>query len=236
MPKRNNMGSRKIYKPVYKLKFVQRVILDEILSAIELPNYFFGGIKKRDFVKNAKYHSYNSNFLLLDFKNFFNTINYRMIYFALIKENIPDKTAKLITRICTKKGYLIQGSPTSSFLSALVLKHEFKSTFKLLQKEKFVISVYVDDITISSDTNFKNKQRYILRMFKHKYIKINPAKTEYRRNDCEITGVLLRNKKLYPGNNLNHSLRYFKSVDSYIGCYCIKEYIEKISNGILYQN
>jgi len=62
--------TRPINAPVNKLKFVQSRLLNNVLYKLKLPEYFFGGLKKKDAVLNARYHQGNKYFLLTDFKRF----------------------------------------------------------------------------------------------------------------------------------------------------------------------
>ncbi len=63
--------TRPINAPVKKLKEVQSKLLINVLYQIKLPEYFFGGIKKKDAVLNARFHQGNKYFFLTDLKDFY---------------------------------------------------------------------------------------------------------------------------------------------------------------------
>jgi len=48
--------TRPINAPIKKLKYVQSQLLNQVLYKLNLPEYFFGGLKKKDAVLNARYH------------------------------------------------------------------------------------------------------------------------------------------------------------------------------------
>src|SRR5690606_31702380 len=147
--------TRPINAPVNKLKFVQSQILNEVLYQIKLPDYFFGGLKKKDAVLNARYHQGNKYFFLTDLKDFYPSVHYSSVENALRKEGFYPDVAKLITRLCTKEGAIPQGCPTSSFLASLVVYHSCGDLFSKYQDSGLTVSIYVDDITISSPADFK---------------------------------------------------------------------------------
>lgn len=200
--------TRPINAPVHKLKYVQSRLLNNVLYKIGLPEYFYGGLKKKDAVINARYHQGNKYFFLTDLKDFFPSVNFKSVETALRNEGFYPDVAKLITRICTKEGAIPQGCPTSSFLASLVVYHSCGDLIEKYKNNGLKVSVYVDDITISSPFNFKEQTPQILEEFRCRGLKINFKKTHYCAYNPIVTGIQVKNNGISP---LPHT--YERSVD-----------------------
>ena len=190
--------TRPISAPVKELKDIQTSILHKILYKIKLPDYFFGGLKGKDAVMNGRYHQGNKFFFLTDLKNFFPSVLSQSVEKALRKEGFYPDVARVITRLCTKENGIPQGCPTSSFLASLVVYHSCGDLFKMYQKDGLKISVYVDDITISSPIDFKEKTQGILNDLRERGLKINFEKTKYCSKNPIVTGVQVKNNGIAP--------------------------------------
>jgi len=204
-----NIKTRPINAPIKPLKKIQSKILKNVLYRIELPKNFFGGLKGKDAVLNSKFHQGNKFFLLTDFKSFYPSISSKRVEQALRNEGFYPDVARLITRLCTSQGRIPQGCPTSSFLSALVLKHTISDFIKDYENESFKVTVYVDDITISSSIDFKNKVPEILNKLREKDLKINFEKTYYKTKSPNITGVIVKNNSIVPPQ---HTFSFSKDI------------------------
>ncbi|OIQ19315.1 MAG: hypothetical protein BM557_06320 [Flavobacterium sp. MedPE-SWcel] len=200
--------TRPINAPVNKLKYIQSQLLNNVLYKLKIPEYFFGGIKKKDGVLNARHHQGNKYFFLTDLKNFYPSVHFTSVEKALRKEGFYPDVAKLITRICTKEGAIPQGCPTSSFLASLVVYHSCDDLFEKYKKEGLKVSVYVDDITISSPVNFKERTPLILEELRSRGLKINFKKTHYCTKNPIVTGIQVKNNGI---SSLPHTFDY--SVD-----------------------
>lgn len=190
--------TRPINAPVEKLKNVQSLLLNNVLYKLKLPEYFFGGLKKKDAVLNARHHQGNKFFFLTDLKDFFSSVHFTSVEKALRKEGFYPDVAKLITRICTKEGAIPQGCPTSSFLASLVVYHSCGDLFEKYKTEGLKVSVYVDDITFSSPIDFKDRTTKILEELRYRGLKINFKKTHYCTRNPKVTGVHVKNNAIIP--------------------------------------
>ena len=190
--------TRPINAPVNKLKYTQSQLLKNVLYKLKIPEYFFGGIKKKDAVLNARHHQGNKYFFLTDLKDFYPSVHYTSVEKALRKEGFYPDVAKLITRICTKEGAIPQGCPTSSFLASLVVYHSCGDLFEKYKSEGLKVSVYVDDITISSPVDFKERTPLILEELRSRGLKINFKKTHYCTKNPIVTGIQAKNNGISP--------------------------------------
>lgn len=190
--------TRPINAPINKLKFVQSSLLNNVLYKLKLPEYFFGGLKKKDSVLNARYHQGNKYFFLTDLKDFYPSVHFSSVETALRKEGFYPDVAKLITRISTKEGAIPQGCPTSSFLASLVVFHSCGDLFEKYKNDDLKVSVYVDDITISSPVDFKERTPQILEELRNRGLKINFKKTHYCTHNPIVTGIQIKNNGISP--------------------------------------
>lgn len=200
--------TRPINAPIYRLKKVQSRILRDVLYSLQLPDYFFGGIKNKDAVLNARYHQGNKYFFLTDLKDFYPSVSFRNVELALRKEGFYPDVARLITRLCTKEGAIPQGCPTSSFLASLVVFHSAGDLFQTYMDQGLKVSIYVDDITISSPIDFKNSVPKIIEDLRERGLKINFDKTYYRTKNPIVTGVCVKNNGI---SAMQHT--YERSID-----------------------
>lgn len=215
--------TRPINAPVKDLKFIQAKLLKEVLYKLKLPDYFFGGLKNKDAVLNARCHQGNKFFFLTDLKNFYPSVHFSSVEKALRKEGFYPDVARLITRICTKEGAIPQGCPTSSFLASLVVFHSCGNLFTKYRNEGLRVSIYVDDITISSPIDFKEKTSEILSELRNCGLKINFEKTHYCSKNPIVTGVQVKNNGISP---LPHTFE--RSIDDSIKESSRKGHVERI--------
>ena len=185
--------TRPINAPVEKLKLIQSKILRLLSANFPLPEYFFGGVKGRDAVKNGRFHQGNKFFFQADFKGFYTSIHFSWVESSLRKRGFYPDVARLITRICTTKGSIPQGCPTSYYLAAIVLADRASKIFQKYMDLGFKVSVYVDDITISSPIDFKDQTSKILEELRDVGFQISFEKCSYKTKDPEVTGVVVKN-------------------------------------------
>lgn len=156
-------GMRTIEAPTDDLKCVQYDIACMLTDVLHvLPHNAAHGFTKNRNCKTAiQVHQRNESvwFLKLDIKNFFPSISRRMIKEAL-KNNavtaayLTTDTIVRLSKICTKDGVLVQGSPTSPILSNMVLVEFDETLTRYCNNKKLIYTRYADDILISSKNKF----------------------------------------------------------------------------------
>tara|TARA_R110000744_G_C19338450_1_gene559235 strand:+ start:1115 stop:1987 length:873 start_codon:yes stop_codon:yes gene_type:complete len=223
--------TRPINAPITKLKYVQSQLLKKVLYKLKLPEYFFGGLKNKDAVLNARYHQGNKYFFLTDLKDFYPSVAFTSVEKALRKEGFFPDVAKLITRICTKEGAIPQGCPTSSFLASLVVFHSCGDLFEKYINNGLTVSIYVDDITFSSPIDFKQNTEKILEELRNRGLKINFKKTHYCTFNPVVTGVQVKNNGISPlPHTFERAVDLTRSEASRNGHIQRIKYIKKIAN------
>lgn len=157
--KKKNGSIREIHAPSKKLKQVQRQLLvafDELDSSRPSVHGFR---KDRNVVTNAVEHSGTKKYYVfnVDLKDFFPSITFPRVFgvFTSAPFNLPKNVAAVLARICTFKGTLPQGAPTSPSLSNYICRSLDGKLQELAKKHSSTYTRYADDLTFS----FTRKQR-----------------------------------------------------------------------------
>ena len=121
--KKRNGKYRTIYEPNYLLKHIQKKILINILNNKSISKYAKGYHKGISLKDNAVPHINKALILKLDIKDFFENITFMDIYNSCFEiEYFPKPVGMMLTYLCTYDDHLTQGSPTSAYISNLVMK------------------------------------------------------------------------------------------------------------------
>lgn len=209
--KKDSTEKRQITAPKYTLKQIQRRIL-RLIQFIERPEWVIAGAKEKCYIDNGKFHL-NSNYALtVDIKKFYDNCQREYVYrfFRDKMLNSPD-VAKILTDIVTYEGGIPTGCPTSQLIAYYAYEDMFANIKKIADKHGCLFSLYVDDMTFSSETPFNKDvlEREIdieLRRYQHKpkYKKVK----YYSKNDPKpITGtVVTKDNTLVVPNKLQEKV------------------------------
>lgn len=187
--KDGNVKNRKINAPVTELKKLQANIRDYLNTIVTLPAYFYGGVKKKDNIQNARFHQGNRYFFTTDLKDFFPSISYKKVYDALIQIGFAPDIARIVTRLTTRGHGLPQGVPTSTLLANLVFKPTGEKINAIAEAHKIRFTIFVDDVTLSSKRDFKPLTFQILDLLRQDGFKISHKKTHYQTRRPNVTGL-----------------------------------------------
>ncbi len=196
---------RTLAEPVPELKILQKRIISRIFCHLEFPKYLHGGIKAedpRDFYSNALSHCNAEVAITVDIKSFFPSISKDLVETVFLRLfEYPPIVAKVLSQLTTLDGSLPQGSPTSSYISNLVMwEKEYKIASKF-ESQGFVYTRLIDDMTVSCTKKLSNQRitkitKDIVDMVRAYGFKPHPTKTNiYSRCDPEnlmiVTGLWL---------------------------------------------
>ena len=150
IPKRNG-GERRIFAPEEPLKAVQRRVLRGVLGQLKAHDAANGFEAGKSILSNAVGHVRKAVIVRMDVKEFFASTTKQRVaeYFRAI--GWDDDAADLLVKLCTHKGGLPQGAPTSPRLSNLV---NWRLDERLIRMAEAVApgaayTRYADDITFS---------------------------------------------------------------------------------------
>lgn len=211
-----NGKKRRLYNPNREYKQVLKRI-NISLQQIPIPSYVFGGIKKRDYVKNATVHKDNIYYLLMDLKDFFPSTSETFVYdFFKKKLGLAVDIARILTLLVTVPNEensncrnLPQGYSTSPVLSYLAYYDMFEKIRILAHSHGIEFTCYYDDLTFSSPSLIgKTFKKQVIEIIEQFGLMVNNKKTQLIRNinGTRITGTIVKNNKLYSPNKLQRKL------------------------------
>ncbi len=211
---------RLIEPPHEELKIIQKRIKN-CLGQIIVPDNVFSGVKGKSYADNARFHIGNNrrNLYKIDLTAFFPSIARDTVYHFFAEDLLcsPD-VAQLLTDLTTidlgkssaknideiyeflkrknvsSYNHLISGAPTSQMLSYLVNHRMFDEMQKLADNNGITMTVYVDDVTFSSENriskNFRDKIIAIIQKYNYQ-ISRKKVKRYTKLYPKLVTGVII---------------------------------------------
>ena len=180
---KRNGGERSICSPSHDLKIIQKRINRAIFGNVEYPNYLFGGIENRDYVKNAQQHAEAKALIALDISNFYPSITTKHVT-EIFKHfcKFPPEIATILTELTTLDGSVPQGACTSSHIANLVFYDVEHRVVKEFRDRRLIYSRLLDDICISSSRALQPREvaqaiSKIASLLKSKNFKLQDSKT-----------------------------------------------------------
>lgn len=196
IPKKNG-NIRTITPSINELKEIQNKIKKNILDDFSYPDFLHGGIKKRDNLSNANSHKGKKYKFNTDLKDFYPSISNKLVYNMFNRIGCSPDVSHILTKLTTYKGCLPQGAPTSTHISNLVfLKKVDYEIIEFCKLNKITYSRFIDDLSFSSQFDFRILSLQILEIIKKHGFKVNNRKTKYKIGPENITGVNVKNNNL----------------------------------------
>lgn len=128
------------------------------MSCIEVPDYIHAFEPGRSVPQMSALHSKKNLVISVDIKDFFPSISQKLIYNVLLGVGLNAAPARTVSELCTYKAFLPQGALTSPKISNLVVAATFgPPLLKYCQDRGLTLSIYADDITISTSKTFSDK-------------------------------------------------------------------------------
>ena len=195
--KKRNGKYRTIYEPNSLLKHIQSQILVNILNNKSISKYakaYHKGISLKD---NAIPHINKDIILKLDIKDFFENICFVDIYNSCFPiEYFPKSVGMLLTYLCTYDEHLTQGSPTSAYISNLVMKDFDEVLGAWCLKKDISYTRYSDDMTFSGDFNPSEIIIKVRKMLYKLGLQLNNDKIHVvNKSSCQfVTGIVVNEK------------------------------------------
>lgn len=148
VPKRSG-GHRTISQPHPSLKKVQRWILRNLLDQLSTTDSSYGFTRGSRLVDHAKQHVHAKAILSVDIENFFQSINIARITNVFKLAGYPSAAASILARLCTHRGTLPQGAPSSPRLANLVCYRMDRRLAHLATQKGIIYTRYCDDMSFS---------------------------------------------------------------------------------------
>lgn len=186
--KDGTVKERTIRPSLKELKKIQRRIKDKILAPIQLPSNIHGGVRKKSNISNAKPHQGNKYQFTTDLQDFFPNISSKTVFETFIKVGFSTHYSHYLTKLTTWKYQLPQGTPTSTHIANLAFLETDLKLIELCNSHGITYTRYVDDLTFSSQKDFKPLINEIVSIVISGGFKLSHRKTQYKGNQT-ITGV-----------------------------------------------
>lgn len=227
--KKRNGKLRTIYEPSNVLKHIQKKILENVLETRKISSFATAYYKGLSLSDNCLPHINKKIILKLDIKDFFNNISFYNVYNSCFPiEYYPKSIGMLLTNLCTYNGYLIQGAPTSSYISNLVMRDFDENIGNWCLNNNISYTRYSDDMTFSG--NFDPS--LVIKKVKNNLLllglELNEDKIHVitRNKSQRVTGIVVNEK-------IQVCTKYRKQIRAevyYIKKYGLKSHLNKIKS------
>jgi len=192
IPKRDG-SDRLLVIPAMDLKYIQRWILDSILQNIPISEHAKGFSKDLSIVDNAQKHINKNCVINMDIKDFFPSIKVETIFRIFNYYGYTKEVSFMLSKLCTYKGELPQGSPASPYLSNIACLKLDKRIAGLANKYEADYTRYADDITLSGGYGIERCVDIICKILKEEGFEMNEGKTRkaYKHQRQMVTGLIV---------------------------------------------
>lgn len=224
--RKKNGNYRSIDEPLPDLKIVQKWILQEILEKSSVSPYAKAYVKKSSIKDNAKYHRNQKYILSVDLCDFFPSISHKTVYHVFVNMGYNKLVSTLLANLCCLNGKLPQGSPTSPYLSNIVMVDIDNIIGAYARNNSIRFTRYADDITISGDFDIGITLKFLYSVFNKYGFQINSDKTRVARGNArqEVTGIVV-NKYLQVSKEKRKEIR---QIVYYIEKFGLDSHLDKI--------
>lgn len=197
---KRNGKKRRIDEPLPDLKKVQSWILKEILYKVPCSRFAKAYVPNISIKDNSRFHRNQKIVLAVDLKNFFPSIKsgYILSVFLSMGYNLP--TAVILTRLCCLRESLPQGTPTSAYLSNLVMLQFDNNISNHCVSHNIRYTRYADDLTFSGDFDIAALLYLVDKELKYLNLRRNPQKLKVMRSGDrqKTTGIVVNEKQQLP--------------------------------------
>ena len=196
LDKHGNQKKRILNPSLNRLKDIQKRIHKNILNQLAIPEYAHGGIKKKDNIKNARKHQGKKYIFTTDLKDFFPSISHKQVFEMYRAFGFSPTVSRTLTQLTTYKGRIPQGAPTSSIVANLVFVKTGKKLQEFATKNQITFTSFVDDLTFSAPSDFKDICPFIITVLQQDGFRISHSKTNYKTKNPVVTGIVVKNNNL----------------------------------------
>ncbi|GAA0660959.1 retron St85 family RNA-directed DNA polymerase [Rheinheimera tangshanensis] len=187
--------TRTISQPNRELKALQAWVLRNILDKLSSSEHSKGFDKGASILDNASPHVGANYILTIDLEDFFSNVKASHVYKIFHSIGYNDKISAILTNICTFKGALPQGAPTSPKLANLVCAKLDSRLHGYAGPKGIVYTRYADDLTLSGQTPQKiyKASQFIGTVISDEGFSVNKAKTNIcgTQKQKKVTGLVV---------------------------------------------
>jgi hypothetical protein len=190
-----NGKPRVIEEPQGQLKLVHARLFT-LLSRVQPPAYLHSGVKGRSYVSNAREHSGRGRVLKTDISKFYPSTTHRQVFVGFLREfRCSGDIAKVLADLCTYQEHVPTGSSISMPTAFLAHKQAFDALYARMLRDNIVLTVYVDDITLSGAGLMRWHLCPIKKTFGSTGMRVHKTKF-FNGGPAAITGTIVKGDKL----------------------------------------
>lgn len=201
IPKKNGVRTITLLPEGSSLYVLQRNFNKYYLNKQELSICVKGFVQGECYISYLEPHIGAKYFVRMDIKDFFPSVTSEIIketfshLLSFDTDGEKEKILELISEICTYKGTLPQGVPTSPVISNIVMARIDQRITKYCQILGITYTRYADDLLFSSDTfDFKSK-KWFIKKIKHILaslrLVLNYSKLKFSENEISLNGYVI---------------------------------------------
>lgn len=158
-PKSSGDGFRKFAEPKGEIRKIQKKLL-KYLKRIETPNWLKSGKKSESYITNCELHKDAKFVRTMDICHFYDAVSYQQIVKSLCEIFCMETDiARIIAKLVTHKKVIPTGSPSSQLIVYWIYKEMFDEINRISESYGCKFSLYVDDMTFSSQELIPRKLR-----------------------------------------------------------------------------
>lgn len=194
--KKKNGKMRKISEPLPSLKEIQHWILVNILEVEKVSPFAKAYRKKVGLLENVKFHKNQPKVLTLDLKDFFSSIKTEKVELVFRSFGYSDLISNLLSKLCTRDGFLPQGAPTSPCISNIFFKSADDLIIKYCLNNGIRYTRYADDLSFSGDFDATKLIKLVENTVHPIGLSLNPDKIKIMLpNERQtVTGIVVNEK------------------------------------------
>ena len=147
-----------------------------------------GVSKEEGNITNAKPHQGNKFQFTTDLQDFYPSINHKRVHKMYLSLGYSHHFSHWLTKLTTWKKELPQGTPTSTHIANLVFLETDNRLIPFCKNNNIIYTRYVDDLTFSSQKDFKMLLPELLKIIIEGKFNLNYRKTKYQGYQT-ITGI-----------------------------------------------
>lgn len=210
LPKKSG-GNRTISVPSPVLKSIQRRILNTVFASLQKHEAAFGFTPGRSIVENAAMHVGQQVVVNCDVQDCFPSVRWPLVL-GVIREDLAKRLSpaaiSILVDICTMKGALPIGAPTSPALLNRVFVRSDEEISRAAEARDCHYSRYADDLTFSGDGRAVELLGIARRTLSQIGLRLDDKKTNiYRKGRRQIVTGLAVNERVSVPRRLRRRMR-----------------------------
>lgn len=228
--RKRNGNKRTIHEPLPNLKIIQKWILNNILYNIKISKYAKAYVPGLSIKDNVRFHKKQSIVLKLDIEDFFTSIRKSDVQKVFKNAGFTLELSKLLTQLCTIKGFLPQGASTSAYISNIILNNFDDMVSEYCYENKIRYTRYADDLTFSGEFEPKIIINFVKCQLNELGLKLNKNKINVlKRNKSQIVTGIVLNEKIQTQKKFRRKIRLEVY---YIKKFGVLNHLEKSNNSL----